>query len=47
MVETQKQKVLITGITGFLGSWVTEIFLRDGRFEIRGTVRSKLNKDKL
>jgi nucleoside-diphosphate-sugar epimerase len=49
MVEAspQKQKVLITGITGYLGSHVTKLFINDDRFQVRGTVRSKTNMKKI
>ena len=41
MVEaTSKPVVVITGITGYLGMYVTLDFLRDGSFKVRGTVRS-------
>ena len=32
MVESSKAKVVITGITGFLGSHVCDTFLKDGGF---------------
>lgn len=47
MVERSKKKVVITGITGFLGSQVCDSFLKDGSFEVRGTVRDKNNEKKL
>ena len=47
MVESSKKKVVITGITGFLGSHVCDYFLKDGSFEVRGTVRDKNNETKL
>ena len=46
-VESGKKKVVITGIAGFLGSWVTKLFLEDGSFEVRGTVRDKNNEKKI
>ena len=42
-----KKKVVITGIAGFLGSWVAKLFLEDGSFEVRGTVRDKNNEKKI
>ena len=39
--------MVITGITGFLGSFVCDLFLKDGSFEVRGTVRDKKNEKKL
>jgi uncharacterized protein YbjT (DUF2867 family) len=48
MVEHHsKEKVLITGITGYIASQVTNYFLKDGGFEVRGTVRDPTNADKL
>ncbi len=47
MVESSKKKVVITGITGFLGSHVCNYFLMDGSFDVRGTVRDKNNETKL
>jgi nucleoside-diphosphate-sugar epimerase len=49
MVESSNDKplVLITGITGYLGSWVTRTFLEDGRYRVRGTVRDKTNEKKI
>lgn len=50
MVESLKEErplVLITGITGYLGSAVAHLFLKDGRFRVRGTVRDLNNKKKL
>ena len=47
MVESSKAKVVITGITGFLGSHVCDVFLKDGGFQVRGTVRDKKNEKKI
>ena len=49
MVEstTPQAKVVITGITGFLGSHVCNVFLKDGGFQVRGTVRDKKNARKI
>jgi nucleoside-diphosphate-sugar epimerase len=47
MVESHKKKVVITGISGFLGSYVTKLFLEDGSLSVRGTVRDKHNEKKL
>ena len=46
MVETKKN-VVITGITGFLGSRVCLDFLLDGSFNVKGTVRDINNKERL
>jgi len=42
-----RPKVLITGITGYLGAWVLETFLKTGEYDVWGTVRSKANLTKL
>lgn len=47
MVESTKPKVVITGITGFLGSYVCDYFLKDGAYHVSGTVRDKNNEKKL
>ena len=39
--------VLITGISGYVGSQVCKYFLEDGTFKVRGTVRSKTNIAKI
>ena len=39
--------VLITGITGYLGSQVCLHFLNDGNFHVRGTVRSLNRREKI
>ncbi len=39
--------VVITGITGYLGSQVCQLFLQDGGYRVRGTVRSTTNEEKL
>ena len=43
----EKPLVTITGISGYIGSWVTLYFLQDGGFRVRGTVRDKTNAAKL
>ncbi len=47
MVESTRAKVVITGITGFLGSYVCDYFLKDGGYHVRGTVRDKNNEKKV
>jgi dihydroflavonol-4-reductase len=47
MVESSRKKVVITGITGFVGSHICDYFLKDGSFDVRGTVRDKNNENKL
>lgn len=39
--------VLITGVSGFLGSHVTNQFLKDGGYEVRGTVRNASDAKKI
>ncbi len=46
-MESAKHKVVITGISGFLGSHVGNYFLQDGSFSVRGTVRDKNNAKKV
>ena len=48
MVEAaEKPIVLVTGVSGFLGSATAKAFLDDGGFRVRGTVRSTANEGKL
>ena len=42
-----RKKVLITGITGYIGSQVCLYFLKDGTYDVRGTVRDPSNLEKL
>ena len=48
-MESQRtiHKVVITGISGFVGSQVCKSFLEDGTFTVRGTVRDKNNKARM
>jgi nucleoside-diphosphate-sugar epimerase len=39
--------VTITGISGFIGAHVCKLFLDDGNYKVRGTVRDKSNPEKL
>ena len=43
----EKPLVTITGVTGFLGSQIAKIFLEDGSYRIRGTVRDCNNAEKI
>lgn len=43
----EKPLVTITGITGYIGSHVAKLFLQDGGFRVRGTVRDLNNQAKL
>ena len=42
-----KPTVVITGVSGFIGSWVANLFLQDGGFKVVGTVRDKDNATKV
>lgn len=42
-----KPFVLITGISGYVGSQVCLAFLKSGQYKVRGTVRSKNNPLKI
>ena len=42
-----KPIVTITGVTGFIGSQVCLQFLKDGSYQVRGTVRSISNAKKI
>jgi dihydroflavonol-4-reductase len=46
-MESNKQIVTITGISGYVGSQVCLAFLKDGSFKVRGTVRSTTNQEKI
>ena len=43
----QKPLVTITGVTGYLGAHVCLMFLQDGGYRVRGTVRDKNNDFKI
>ena len=47
MESSQLPLVVITGITGYLGSQVCMLYLQDGGFRVRGTVRDKTNEKKV
>ena len=50
MVESKKPTVLVTGVTGFVGSQILNEFLCGegaGRYNIRATVRDKTNFAKM
>ena len=46
-MEGGKEKVLITGISGYLGSHVCNEFLKDGTYQVVGSVRDKNNARKI
>jgi len=45
--STQKPNVLITGVSGYLGSHVALVFLKDGSYRVKGTVRDTKNQKKI
>jgi dihydroflavonol-4-reductase len=45
--STSKPKVLITGVSGYLGSFICQTFLEHGGFDVWGTVRDKSNESKI
>ena len=47
MEAAHKGKVLITGITGYIGSHVCRQFLASGSYAVRGTVRDTKNPKKI
>lgn len=47
MVDSSKPIVLITGVSGYLGSHVAYSFLKDGTYTVKGTVRSTKNPAKI
>jgi len=46
-ISKPKAKVLITGVSGYVGSYVCKTFLENGGFQVRGTVRNKANQSKI
>ena len=46
-MEGAKPLVVITGISGYVGSQVCLSFLKHGGFRVRGTVRSTKNPAKM
>lgn len=44
---TSKPLVVITGVSGYLGSQTCQAFLEDGSYRVRGTVRSTSNEEKM
>lgn len=47
MVDSNKPIVVITGVSGYLGSHVALQFLQDGGFRVRGTVRDSTDEKKI
>lgn len=46
-MDKEKPVLLITGINGYIGSWVTLKALESGEYQVRGTIRDKNNEKKL
>ena len=46
-MDGAKEQVVITGVSGYVGSRVCLTFLQDGRYKVRGTVRNTKNPAKL
>ena len=46
-MQEPKPRLLITGISGFLGSHLALTFLKDGTYSVRGSVRSLQNTMKI
>lgn len=40
-------RVLVTGASGYIASHLIKLLLQDGRFRVRGTVRSLKKKEKV
>ena len=47
MEGAPKETVLITGISGYVGSQVCKFFLENGTFKVKGTVRDTKRAEKL
>jgi nucleoside-diphosphate-sugar epimerase len=45
-IQDARPKVLITGVTGFLGNHVCKLFLEDGTYKVRGSTTNPNNKAK-
>jgi len=43
----ERDLVLVTGITGYIGTHVAELLIREGKYKVRATVRSLGNKKRL
>lgn len=46
-MKSDKPLLLITGVNGYIGLWVTLKALESNRFRVRGTVRDTSNEDKI
>lgn len=47
MEGAPKQTVVITGVSGFIGSQICKHFLENGQFKVRGTVRNTKKPEKI
>ena len=47
MAKSQKPLVTITGLTGYVGSHITHLFLQDGGYRVRGCVADIHNEEEL
>ena len=50
MVESStisRPVVTITGVSGYIGSQICLLFLKEGGYRVKGTVRSKNNEKKI
>ena len=45
--QGQKERVLITGVTGFLGNHVCKAYIEDGTYLVRGSTTNPKNKQKV
>lgn len=46
-MDSSKPKVVITGVSGFLGSWTLKKFVESDKYQVRGTVRDPTNAKKM
>jgi nucleoside-diphosphate-sugar epimerase len=44
--DDKRERVLITGVSGFLGNHVCKQFLEDGTYKVRGSTTNPNNKAK-
>ena len=47
MEITHKPRVLVTGVTGYVGSWTCLKLLQSGEYRVRGSVRDPTDSDKI
>ena len=40
-MELESKKVLVTGVTGYVGAWVGYKLIEEGKYQVTGTVRNK------